>query len=132
MENELWGRIRLCCALQARRRKFDAAFCVGRGMCQEGDCRFAWGIVVQNRWSEQHKDHGARVARVGLPWARLQRGARVMLIHTAIRLVNRRRMHRTHGPVAAVERIGAEAARHDGNGERHDSEDCGKPSHRAF
>src|SRR5260370_41095948 len=114
---------------ETRRGSFDAAFCV-RGVCrQEGDCRFAWRIVLQTRWSEQDKNDCGGVVDGRLRRARLQRSARAMLIHTAVDFMTLRRMHGTHRPAAAIERIGAEPAGYDRHGERQNSENCGKLWH---
>ena len=114
----------------ARRGSFNAAFCVGGELRQEGDCRFGWRIVLQNRWSEQHKNDCAREVRDALHRARLHRGARV--IHAAVHFMTLHRMHGTHRSAAAIERAGGQPARHDRNGERQNSEDCSKPSHRGL
>ena len=114
---------------QARRWSFDAAFCIRGELRQEGDCRFAWRIVLQNRWSAQDKNDCACVMDGRLHRARLQRSARVMLIHAAVDFMTLRRMHGTHRPAAAIERIGAEPAGYDRHRERQNSENCGKLSH---
>src|SRR5260370_22442487 len=113
------------------RGSLDAGFC-GRGeLRREGDCRSAWRIVLQNRWSEQDKTDCGGVVDGSLHRARLQRSARAMLIHTAVDFMPLRRMHGTHRPAAAIERIGAEPAGRDHYGERQNSETCGKLSHHA-